>query len=464
MFLSLFFVIFAAACFFGLTRDAGASSFIVVVGFLQDPARKLVTGEPIVMSIMVGFVMACLVVRRIAMSNGSFSEPFTRWSVGVETPLKIYLIIIFLQGVHSYIRYGSLFLTSLGAIFYLAPLVAIVVGYSQFGSFRLVRGFLIVCCGFATITAVSVLISFYGYESDLLGEVGAGLIIYDQGTILKAYSGLMRSSEIASWHMGAGVCFLIILIVDKGSLQTVVFATVLIVLLVSAIILTGRRKMILQILIFCVVFLPVLQFYQGRISTRFNMLFVLAAGLFWFLATWYVPDIDTYDLYYARGASVFGEAGERFTSLGLGSIGWAYNQFGFFGGGLGVATQGAANFSGGVTSGAGEGGIGKLVSELGLVSLVFILWLGLAIARYLHSCLKLVSTGAPKRLSFLVGIAVFILANIPTFIVASQVYGDVFVLLILGLLSGAMFASPRQLITELTPPPRLQNNLVLQLS
>jgi len=55
----------------------------------------------------------------------------------------------------------------------------------------------------------------------------------------------------------------------------------------------------------------------------------------------------------------------------------------------------------------------------------------------------------PEKLPFVVGILVFLIANIPTFAIASQVYGDVFVLIILGFLAGALFALPRQVVSRL---------------
>ncbi|MBL4671237.1 MAG: hypothetical protein JKX81_03170 [Arenicella sp.] len=453
MLVGIFFAILAIGCIRGLTRDVGISGFIVAIGFLQDPARKLIAGEPVYMTIMVGCLVACIALRRFFVSQDSLMEPFSKWSSQIMSPLSIYLSIIVIQGGHSLLRYGSPILTGLGAIFYIAPLVAIVVGYSQFYRFELVRSFLMVFCVFAVIVAISVLMSFSGVRSELFGEVGSGLVIYDQGTILKAYSGLMRSSEIASWHMGSCICFLIILVADRGSLSSLILVSLTVILLMSSIILTGRRKMILQIFIFAALYFPILRYYQGRLSTRFISASVISLAVL-FAGYWLLPNFEgtQYDLYVARSISVFDDAGERFASLGIGSISWAYRLYGIFGGGLGIAAQGAQHFVGAdiSLSGAGEGGIGKLVSELGLISLIFVLWLGVAIARHLHRCLQLVATALPSKLTFSVGTLAFLLANVPTFIVASQVYGDVFVLLVLGMLTGALFALPRQVTLRLS--------------
>ena len=43
----------------------------------------------------------------------------------------------------------------------------------------------------------------------------------------------------------------------------------------------------------------------------------------------------------------------------------------------------------------------------------------------------------------LVGIAACLGANVPTFIVASQVYGDLYVLILIGFLIGIVFSAPK---------------------
>jgi len=460
MLLYLFFLLFFVACIYGLSRDVGVTGFVILIGFFQDPARKLIAGEPVYMTIMVGVVVACISLRHLLVSRGAFVEPFMRWSNELAVPMTVYLSLIALQGLHSLMLYKSLILTGLGAIFYLAPLVAIVVGYSQFNHFEAVRRFLYFFSICAVIISVSVILSFSGTESRLLGEVGAGITIYDQGTVLKAYSGLMRSSEIAGWHMGACVCFMLIVISDRGSLLSIIIAACLVTLLIASIILTGRRKMILQILIFSTLYFPILRFYQGTLSTRFASGLVILSILVWSAAYIILPTLEgtRYDLYFARGATVFGDAGERFSSLGLASISWAYQSFGFLGGGLGVATQGSQHFGSIAGTGAGEGGLGKLVSELGLLALFLIAWLAYIVIKHLHHCLGLVASVVPEKLTLSVGVLVFLIANVPTFIVASQVYGDVFVLLILGLLAGALFALPKQVMLELGRQQRSLSN------
>ena len=49
----------------------------------------------------------------------------------------------------------------------------------------------------------------------------------------------------------------------------------------------------------------------------------------------------------------------------------------------------------------------------------------------------------------MLGLATLLMVNIMTFSVATQVYGDMFVLITLGLLSGFLFALPKLIVNQL---------------
>jgi hypothetical protein len=144
-----------------------------------------------------------------------------------------------------------------------------------------------------------------------------------------------------------------------------------------------------------------------------------------------------------RGATVFGEAEDRFSSLGLGSVGWALEGYGFFGGGVGVASQGGQHFGGGAGrfGGAGEGGLGKIVAELGLPGLVLVAWIVGALVVYLRGLVTRVARRDDPIVPLFLGLVAVIAANVPLFIVATQIFGDPFVLLILGWMFGFSIAA-----------------------
>jgi hypothetical protein len=142
---------------------------------------------------------------------------------------------------------------------------------------------------------------------------------------------------------------------------------------------------------------------------------------------------------------------------------WAYDSFGLFGAGLGAGTQGTQHFGGGgALAGAAEGGLGKITLELGVPGLFVIGWIAIWIFRYLWQIMRFASRHSQRmgRISF--GLVSFLVANAAGFSVATQAYGDLFVLLTLSWITSFLLAIPilverevhaRQLATLERPPP-----------
>jgi len=86
MLIVLFFIILAIACYKGLASNSQVAFFVLLIGFTQDPVRKLIAGEPIFMTIMVGLVIACIAMRCILDSQRSVFEPFVEWSSNITLP------------------------------------------------------------------------------------------------------------------------------------------------------------------------------------------------------------------------------------------------------------------------------------------------------------------------------------------------------------------------------------------
>ena len=151
----------------------------------------------------------------------------------------------------------------------------------------------------------------------------------------------------------------------------------------------------------------------------------------------------SYDVYVGRAKTVFEDIPSRVVELGIAPVKWAYDSFGFFGAGLGVGTQGTQYFGGGgAIAGAAEGGLGKITLELGIPGLFVIAWLAISILRHLWQIMRAASEISPRiaRLSY--GLFGFLVANGAAFSVATQAYGDLFILLILAWTIGFLLAIP----------------------
>lgn len=443
-------VIIAILAAFCLVRPTFLLPLAAVAGFIQDPMRKLIAGEPVFMVIMVGVVFGAGFLGYFFRHGMRSVTEIQIWMPQFKLPVLLFFLLVTYQAFYSLFNYQSIIVAAIGFMVYTAPLFAIAISYFAINRQSELTKFAVLYCVFALVLAGTVVLSFTGVQSQLLKEVGTGLIIYDQGTILKAHAGFMRTSEIAGWHMGTGACFLVILAFASRSRTQIIVAALAVTLLLLAIGMTGRRKMIMQFFIFICLYSAMFMYYRRTISLQVVFLAILAVGVIWFASMLAFPGFsDTnLELYYARGVSVFDEADERLTKLGIESVLWAINRVGWFGAGVGIASQGSQYFSAGIAGGAAEGGLGKIVAELGVPGLLLAAWLMFMTIRFCSKTLHFVSMSDSVTSRLAIGVCAFVLANVPTYIVASQVYGDLFVLITLGFMVGFVFAVPKLLFLE----------------
>jgi len=421
---------------------------LLIIGFTQDVFRKTIEGEPRIFVVMVGLVFGAGLLSLIGRKGISgVTDPFLKWTQDLKLPLTVFIVVLFLQFGHSFFRYGNFVVSTLGLISYIAPLFAVSIGYFWANKLGDIQRFFRIYAWIGAGVAVSVLLSFWGTNWTILNEVGAGLKIYDMGTVLKSHAGIMRTGEMAAWHIATAACLFTILFFVSDRKPSSILLLVIVTLLMIAVFLTGRRKMLMLFSLFLVFYIFGIGYFKKSVANRY--LFV-GAGLA--LVGWLCVEIifpggygESINNYVARGASVYSDAGQRFVQLGLQPVSWAFNRTGLLGGGLGVATQGAGYYGSiDIAGGAGEGGLGKIMVELGLPGLLAIAWLALSGMSYIFKILKLASIQTNTAwASLTLGLVVLLIVNFLTFAVATQLYGDLFVLTLIGTFTGFILAIPR---------------------
>jgi hypothetical protein len=216
---------------------------------------------------------------------------------------------------------------------------------------------------------------------------------------------------------------------------------VLIVLLVGVVVLTGRRKMLMTLSLFWVAQFFLLSVLRRGVSRR--LLMVLVVGLAVSVGFGVMSSGETSSSYVIRGTSVFGSVGERVgTSVMLFES--ALGRSSWLGLGAGTASQGM-RYAGvdmfGYVGGSAESGIGYIAVELGIPGVLAILWLTATIALVMWRQLKRVAQISDTNLIQSVSYLSLLAANMATFATATQLYGDYFVLIILGVFAGGLYAS-----------------------
>jgi hypothetical protein len=90
--------------------------------------------------------------------------------------------------------------------------------------------------------------------------------------------------------------------------------------------------------------------------------------------------------------------------------------------------------------GAAEAGTGKILVELGLPGMLICLWLMFVLARRLLTIFRQLAQSDETLFYYAVSFFAMIVANVMTFVVATQIYSDPFVLIVLGMIAGFLFA------------------------
>ncbi len=449
---------FLIFCFAGLVGAVFASgpwrnAFLatLVVGFLQDPLRKIVPEQPILLVMLSTVMMLAALVGAATRAGPIRLAHLTFGDRNGSSVISLYISLVILQGLVSLIRYGSLQVAGIGMIFYLTPIPVIWLASRYVRNEMDVRRFLSMYVVMGVGVGISIHLAVAGVDSILLEEVGEGLVIYDWIVgKLRAHSGFMRSSEVAAWHLGTTSCLLIVLAVSRKSRVMWSLVPFLVAFLLSAAVYTGRRKSLVAVAVFVIVYFALLVYYRQRTGTR-----VLALAAFLGLAIItgsliLAPDDPEADAYVTRGSSVWVDIMDRFYSMGLGSLEAGFNRAGILGLGAGSVSQGAQNFGGAmVARGAAEGGLGKVVIELGIPGLVLLLLVIWYLSKSVRRVLNVARKTYPAGLRLQLGLLALCIANVPVFIGASQVFGDPFILFILGSCFGMVFGTPRLIESKL---------------
>lgn len=423
-----------------------AAFYTIFVGFAQDPLRKITPGQP---QYMVGLVLLAAAMTMMSLYLKRNKVPFKlafSWDSALPQYFPIFCWIILIGSVNSFLRSGAVEIPLIGLFVYFSPLLAIWFGFHFATQAGVVVKFLAFYISLVSLYAFTILLSFWGVASPLFREVGSGLLIYlDIGIGTQGHTGLWRTAEIAGWHLGAASCFAIILGVNTKKVLPILLSLALSVAFMGISVLTGRRKVLTMVLGFVVIYAILIALNARRLTRNsfFTALGVIGFSAAIFVLSGGLEELQTgvYGAFFRRGTTVFDEVQTRFATTGISAFGPAFETAGLFGLGTGMTYQDAAT-SLGVTftktakTWASEGGIGRIIYEIGLVGLAFLSLLIFLLGRLYFRIVRNRQLANSQEYLLILGILAFLGANIPSFSAAGQVYNDFFVLLMLGMNAG----------------------------
>jgi O-antigen ligase len=280
----------------------------------------------------------------------------------------------------------------------------------------------------------------------VLDAVGSGLVAYSStGEPLELASGFFRAPEVAAWHTAMATCFLLVLFLSRRKIVAHIWPTAALGLyFLVALVFTGRRKGLVEIGLFILVYLFFLvRFRKKALKTTLVLGVVCVTAIV--LVT--VTDLGSalgVSSYYERGSSLGIEEANRYRRFTTRALWFTIQHNGWLGAGAGTGSQGAQHFGGGprLVGQAAEGGLGKVAAELGIPGLLLLPVLVVATALYLWKIARQAGRGGYRRAHYAYGLIAFLFANAVMFGVAHQIFGDPLVLYMIGLVLGMAFAIP----------------------
>src|SRR5436190_892875 len=198
-------------------------------------------------------------------------------------------------------------------------------------------------------------------------------------------------------------------------------------------IISGRRKAVYMVLAFALAFF---WRYFKRLSIA-QLSTILAIGLALMGVVYFVGGSEKSSVYTKGTRTSSAEVFERLEGGTFGSI----EQHGIFGAGLGAATQGVRHVIGTETDlGWQEGGMGKLVVELGVPGALAVIVLVIAMMRMM---LRISAVGDVEGTTQILRCGLFgiVIANMANFMASAQAYSDPVLTLSAAFYLGALFAT-----------------------
>ena len=431
---------------------------VLLVGLLQDVFRKLTPGVPSVYIMWSVAVFACIVALVVFRRELAPIKSLFLGKRSLNVWWLVFITLIFLQSVNALLRFGTPVVPMLGILFYIGPLVGMLVAASYVNSERQLQSFLMWYLVIMVPACLTVYLSpLLSEQFPILRDVGTflgkQLIIYDMGTIMESHPGILRVGEIAAFHAATSIVFLSILFHLSSSNLVRVAYGVLIVMLLGAILLTGRRKMLAAVTIFFLFQFGLMAWVRWNVRKlalsliTVGFLAIVSLGAF-------QQSSQEANLYMARGGTVYTNIDDRFaTAVMLMKSGFSRSEG--WGLGVGAGAQGLA-YAGVDTSflvgGSAESGLGKLMVEIGVPGLVVVLVLIIAFSLQMVRNLALVRRLGDHFVIYQCSFLAFIVANVATFTVATQLYGDMFVLIIIGMVSGFALKIANVALSEASQP------------
>ncbi len=409
--------------------------FWLLAGVLQDPVRKILPGTPPILTLSFTPIYFAMFAGLLAKTDafGSFRRKFPEL-VPIATLFCMTLVVSFAQTL-SYGR-PAYSVAVLGLFSYVGGVPAILLGFQYVRRSHLeVHRVLYVLMGITTVMLTGV---FLEYMEVRLPVPALGTIVqrewlrWVEGHEMRMISGFYRTPEIMGWHAMTLVMLGLYFMVRRPSFTLLWWS--LMGLGGYAVLLSCRRKMFLALLVYVAALIII---SRGAVRRRLAVYAAITAAVI-------VPVLllVTEHKYLLAAQTGLTTAGAKAAEKGFAGPMWLVNLVGPFGFGVGTKSQGTQHLDYMIQTPLVEGGFEKILVEVGVVGVtaacLLLIMLVIAAAR----CIRYTIVRTDDN-TLLVGIAALLCANLATFVISFQTYGDPFIVSLLGFLFGVLLSVSR---------------------
>jgi hypothetical protein len=326
----------------------------------------------------------------------------------------------------------------LGAFGYIAPMLGIILGFVFSQNTKYLLRFLTFYCILVALVLSGTLMEYLDIFPDwnAIGTRAMKMVwikYVSFGHTISLKAGFFRSPDIMGWH-GSMMTMLSLTLFFVNRSRPIGWVWLLFAVWgVICVVISGRYKMIATIMVWGMSFTILVYLYQGI----GRVIGIAVIGVTVIVGMLMVSDkvgLGGSDyMLYARSPGSYSVG--RVEGHGINGVIGTYRQLGFWGNGLGSATQGVRYTGVKFKKGWQEGGPAKIMGELGVCGLVFFVLLCISLLIALISNIR---GGLYKGGMFdlRAGLISIIIANAVAFIVSAQIFSDLFVLSIISMCVG----------------------------
>jgi hypothetical protein len=347
---------------------------------------------------------------------------FRRHNPGVASAIIVFAVSLVPAAIRSSLySAGSWQITLVGLLIYGSLLLGMLLGVFYPRTGRDIYRLLAWYCVLSALAVSGGLLEKMGYRHASIGteSMGFSWVTYRMGSDpVHMLAGFFRGPDVQGWH---------------GSLWLLTAAVGGMGVLVC-----GRRKMVSMLPVFLLVYL-VLNIRHGRFRQLGWALAAVVLVCTLGQQVYRVVGVDEVVMRFYGTA--LDTARDDIQRQGVESVFGTYQQAGFFGYGLGMATQGTHHIAADRPRVWQESGPSKLMAELGVPGFVGFIILGVALLRALAVDLRRAADSS--LYAVFSGLAAVVIANGAAGIVSAQIFGDPFVAAFLSLLIGIALSSAR---------------------